>query len=227
MDINKIKEQFNHVAQKYDSQRKFFIPCFDDFYKNSVSLLKFYRSNFLNIVDLGSGTGLLTMEIYKLYNNAHFTLIDVSKDMLEIAKERFNGLSNFEFIEKNYAEDIPVKSCDLICSALSIHHLENEDKKILYKNIFRKLDKGGCFINLDRFIGMSKEINQLYNEWQYNYINKSGITEEEKSAWNERKKLDKENTIKETIELLEVSGFKDVECIYSFMKYGVIIAIKE
>ncbi|MDR1031179.1 MAG: methyltransferase domain-containing protein [Treponema sp.] len=227
MDINKIKEQFNHVAQKYDSHRKCFIPCFDDFYKNSVSLLKFYRSNFYNIVDLGAGTGLLTMEIYKLYNNAYFTLIDISKDMLEIAKERFNGLNNFEFIENNYVEDIPVKGCDLICSALSIHHLENEDKKILYKNIFRKLDQGGCFINLDQFIGTSKEINQLYNEWWYNYINQSGIREDEKLAWNERKKLDKENTIKETIKLLEESGFKDVECIYSFMKFGVILAIKK
>jgi ubiquinone/menaquinone biosynthesis C-methylase UbiE len=226
MDINKIKEQFNHVAQKYDGHRKYFIPCFDDFYKNSVSLLKYYRSNFYNIVDLGAGTGLLTMEIYKLYNNAHFTLIDISRDMLEIAKERFNGISNFDFIENNYAEDIPVKGCDLICSALSIHHLENEDKKILYKNIFRKLDEGGCFINLDQFIGTSKKINPLYNEWWYNYINQSGIKEDEKSAWNERRKLDKENTIKGTIELLEESGFKDVECIYSFMKFGVIIAMK-
>jgi ubiquinone/menaquinone biosynthesis C-methylase UbiE len=227
MDINKIKEQFNHVAQKYDSHRKCFIPCFDDFYKNSVSLLKSYRSNFYNIVDLGAGTGLLTMEMYKLYNNAHFTLIDISKDMLEIAKGRFNGLNNFEFIENNYVEDIPVKGCDLICSALSIHHLENKDKKILYKNIFRKLDQGGCFINLDQFIGTSKEINQLYNEWWYNYINQSGIREDEELAWNERKKLDKENTIKETIKLLDESGFKDVECIYSFMKFGVILAIKK
>jgi ubiquinone/menaquinone biosynthesis C-methylase UbiE len=167
------------------------------------------------------------MEIYKLYNNAHFTLIDISKDMLEIAKERFNGLNNFEFIENNYVENIPINDFDLICSALSIHHLENEDKIKLYKDIFEKLDKGGCFINLDQFIGTSKKINKMYNEWWYNYINQSGIKEEEKSAWIERKKLDKENTIKETIELLKGSGFKNVECIYSFMKFGVIIALKE
>jgi ubiquinone/menaquinone biosynthesis C-methylase UbiE len=34
----------------------------------------------------------LTMEVYKLYNNAHYTLIDVSNDMLKIAKERFSGI---------------------------------------------------------------------------------------------------------------------------------------
>jgi tRNA (cmo5U34)-methyltransferase len=226
MDINKIKEQFNLIAQKYDDHRKCFIPCFDDFYKNSVSLLRCYKNNFRNVVDLGAGTGLLTMEIYKLYNNAHYTLIDISNDMLEIAKERFGGLNNFEFIEENYVENIPVKNCDLICSALSIHHFENNDKIKLYKNVFKTLDNEGCFINLDQFTGTSEKINNLYNEWWYNFINNSGINPEEKTAWIERKKLDKENTIKETIELLKGSGFRNIECIYNFMKFGVIMAIK-
>lgn len=227
MNIHTIKKQFNAIAQKYDGRRKCFIPCFDDFYKTSVSLLKTYRSDFHSIVDLGAGTGLLTREIYKLYNNAHYTLIDVSKDMLEIAKERFNGLGNFAFIEHNYAENIPVKSCDLLCSALSIHHLDNKDKTKLYKAIFETLEKGGCFINLDQFIASQVEINTLYDEWWYAYINTSGISAQDKSAWIERRKLDKENTIQETIALLKGSGFKNAECIYQFMKFGVIMAIKE
>ncbi|MDR1469053.1 MAG: methyltransferase domain-containing protein [Spirochaetaceae bacterium] len=226
MDINRIREQFNRVARKYDENRKCFIPCFDDFYKTSVSLLKFYKKDFRHITDLGAGTGLLTMELYKLYNNARYTLIDVSKDMLEMARERFNGLNNFEFIESDYVEHIPVKECDLICSALSIHHLEDTNKIKLYKNIFKKLNNGGCFINFDQFIGSSNMINELYNEWWYDYINRSGIKVEERSAWIERKKLDKENTIKETIEMLKGSGFKDVENTYNFMKFGVIMAIK-
>jgi ubiquinone/menaquinone biosynthesis C-methylase UbiE len=226
MNADKIKEQFNFIAKKYDNHRKCFIPCFDDFYQNSVSLLKCYNNNFQNIVDLGAGTGLLTMEVYKLYNNAHFTLIDISDNMLEIAKKRFDGLDNFDFIEKNYVENIPVKKVDLMCSALSIHHLENTDKIKLYKHIYETLEDGGCFINLDQFVGTSERINDLYNEWWYNYIDRSGIQPEEKTAWIDRKKLDKENTIQETMKLLKDSGFKNIECIYNFMKFGVIMAIK-
>ena len=226
MDINKIQEQFNSIALKYDNQRRCFIPCFDDFYKSSISLLKYYKDDFKKIADLGAGTGLLTKEIYELYPNAYYVLIDISKDMLKIAEERFKGLDNFEFMEYNYVENIPVKDCDLICSALSIHHLENSDKENLYKNIYKKLSVGGCFINLDQFAGETETINHLYNTWWYNYIDHSGIKSEEKAAWIERRKLDKENTIHETIELLKNSGFRTVECIYSFMKFGVIIAIK-
>jgi ubiquinone/menaquinone biosynthesis C-methylase UbiE len=224
MDLNKIKERFNFIAEKYDSHRKCFIPCFDDFYIRSVSILK--QNNFTNIVDLGAGTGLLTKVMYEMYPNAHYTLIDISKDMLQIAKERFNGLNNFTFLEYDYVEDIPVNSCDLICSALSIHHLENKDKERLYANIYSKLIKNGCFINLDQFIVKSEKINNLINTWWYDYINNSGIKQEEKEAWLERKNLDKENTIEETIKILEKSGFENIECIYNFMKFGVIIGIK-
>jgi ubiquinone/menaquinone biosynthesis C-methylase UbiE len=226
MNINKIQEQFNSVARKYDNQRRRFIPCFDDFYKTSISLLKYYRDNFKTVVDLGAGTGLLTKEIYKLYPNAHYVLIDIAKDMLKIAEERFAGLDNFDFMEYNYVVDIPVKNCDLICSALSIHHLENYEKENLYKNIYKKLSCDGCFINLDQFVGETETMNDLYNRWWNNYIDHSGITPEERAAWIERRKLDKENTVQETIELLKNSGFKTVECIYSIMKFGVVIAIK-
>jgi len=224
MDLNKIKEQFNYIAEKYDNQRKYFIPCFDDFYTRSVSLLKYYNNNFKNIIDLGAGTGILTKIIYEMYPNANYTLIDISKDMLKIAKERFMGIDNFNFLEYNYVDDIPVNNCDLICSALSIHHLDDKEK--LYNNIYSKLNKNGCFINLDQFISKSEEINNLYNTWWYDYINNSEIKPEDKEAWLERKKLDKENTIDETIKLLKKSGFDKIECIYNFMKFGVIIAIK-
>ena len=221
-----MREQFNLVARKYDSQRRCFMPCFDDYYKTSISLLKCYKNDFKKIVDLGAGTGLLTKEIYELYPNAHYVLIDIAKDMLKIAEERFNGLNNFEFLESDYIENIPVENCDLIGSALSIHHLENNEKEALYKIIYKKLDKGGCFINLDQFNAETETINNLYNKWWYNHINHN-VTPEEKASWLERRKLDKENTIPETLALLKNSGFKTAECIYCFMKFAVIIAIKE
>jgi tRNA (cmo5U34)-methyltransferase len=177
-------------------------------------------------VDLGAGTGLLTKEIYEMYNDAHYTLVDISIDMLNIARQRFDGLNNFEFIEHNYTENIPIENCDFICSALSIHHLENNYKEKLYKNIYKKLDKNGCFMNLDIFIAESKVIDNMYNEWWFNYINENIKTNEEMNRMNESRELDKENTINETLKLLKKCGFKDVECIYNFMKFGAIIAIK-
>lgn len=225
MSTINIQNQFDSIAKQYDNHRKCFIPCYDDYYVRSVSLLKQYKNNFKHVVDLGAGTGLLTQEIFSLYPQAQYTLIDLSKDMLEIAQKRFNGLNNFKYVAANYIDNIPYH-VDLICSALSIHHLDVNEKKQIYNNIFQALEKDGCFITLDQFISSFPSINDLYNKWWLNYIKSSGITPLQFEAWTERKKLDKENTIDDTISLLRNSGFKNVQCIYSFMKFGVIIAIK-
>lgn len=226
MDTDKMQKQFDHIAQKYDVNRRKFIPCFDDYYTRSISLLKNYREHFSSVVDLGAGTGLLTKELYSLYPEASYVLVDLAKDMLQVARERFAGLDKFSFVEDNYVETIPGNSPDLICSALSIHHLEEPEKRTLYQSVYAKLPEGGCFLNLDQFISESDRINQLYDEWWFSYIDKSGISAEQKMAWQERKKLDKENTITETVDMLESAGFGHVECIYNFMKFGVVLAIK-
>jgi len=225
MDINEIKKRFNTYSKEYDEKRKYIIPCFDDFYKSAVSLLKSYKDNILNVLDLGAGTGLLTKEIFEIYPNAHFTLIDIAVDMLDKAKDRFKGINNIEFIEENYLKNIPEKEYDLICSALSIHHLNEHEKAKLYNNIYKLLPKKGCFLNLDLFKSESKIIEDLFKKWWLNYIDIS-LKIEEKEKLFESWKLDKENTIKDTIKILNKSGFKKVECIYKFMKFGVIIAIK-
>ena len=42
---------------------------------------------------------------------------------------------------------------DIVCSALSIHHLITEDKYKLFERIFSALNTGGLFINADQADG--------------------------------------------------------------------------
>jgi tRNA (cmo5U34)-methyltransferase len=230
MDIEEIKTQFNRGAENYDRQRRGLIPDFDNFYTNAVSLLKFCGRDFHSIIDLGAGSGLLTQELYKLFPRARYTLVDVSVDMMNLAKERFAGLSAFSYLEMNYAENLPDIPCDLIASAVSIHHLETEQKAALYKNIYNKLDAGGIFINCDQFHSSSPAINDLYTAWWDAFMDRSVregvITDDQKAASRGRRKLDREESIDDTLAMLRAGGFKKVDCIYHFMKFGVILGIK-
>ncbi len=226
MEINKITERFDRVALNYDEQRKFFIPCYDYYYETSISFLSHCRNDFNSVLDLGAGTGLLTKHLFKEFPSAFFTLIDISDKMLEIARLRFENNVNIEYIIADYSEVLPQKKFDLIASALSIHHLENNSKIKLYSMIYEHLQNDGFFINLDQFNSNSLLINEHYNQWWYQYIENSSISENDRKLWLERRELDKENTIDETISMLKNIGFKDCECIYSFMKFGVVLAIK-
>jgi len=226
MNIEQIAERFSQTAKEYDEQRKLFLPCFDDYYGLSVSFLKRTRNDIRKILDLGAGTGLLTKRLYDEYPNANYTLVDISEQMLEVARQRFSGLKNFNYLILDYSTDLPREKFDLIASALSFHHIENEDKLLLYSNIYNILEEDGCLLNLDQFNASSDEMNEKYNNYWYEYINTSGIALENKEAWLKRRELDRENTIDETKQLLLKVGFKNVECIYNYLKFGVIYAEK-
>ena len=164
MNTDKIRRQFDSIADKYDEGRRCFIPCFDDYYVNSISLLKEIVPEAKKIADLGAGTGLLTKEMYMLYPDAQFTLIDISDDMLEVARRRFAGLEGFGFKAADYSHDLP-DGCDIICSALSIHHLTDDLKRQLYRTIHEALPEGGVLINLDQFRADSPAIDKAWTDW--------------------------------------------------------------
>ena len=67
-------------------------------------------------------------------------------------------------------------------------------------------------------------MNERYNDYWYQYA--SETIAENKEQWNKSRELDKENTIDETKHLLSKVGFRNVECIYNYLKFGVVFAEK-
>jgi len=223
--MNEIQRKFDDISQKYDGQRKKFIPCFDDFYGVSVSAASIDTEN-PNILDIGAGTGLLSAFLMERYPDASFTLIDLSEKMLDIAKSRFKGKSNVKYIVADYSKYSFVEKYDLVVSALSIHHLEDEEKKRIYKKSYSLLKKNGIFINADQVYGETPFIENLNkNIWRH-YIENSGLSEEEILAGYERIKLDKESTLDQQMDWLKEAGFCDVSCVYKFYHFAVMFGRK-
>jgi len=226
METDNIRARFNISPETYDAQRKYFIPCFDDYYETGIMLLSQIRENFDSILDLGAGTGLLSKYLYEKYPVAKYTLVDIAEQILDVAKIRFKGLNNFRYVLADYSTALPDGKYDLISSALSIHHLTEDEKFTLYSNIYKKLPLGGCLLNLDQFNAGSEEMNNAIDKLWCSQIQQTNISEKERNLWMERRKLDKENTIPETLSILEKAGFSQVECVYRYFKFGVVVAIK-
>ena len=158
--MSEIKRKFDEISKKYDEQRKKFIPCFDDFYRVSVSVASVNTGN-PKILDMGAGTGLLSAFLMERYPDASFTLIDISEKMLDIAKDRFRGNSNVKYIVADYSKYSFVEDYDIVVSALSIHHLEDEEKKKIYKKSYSLLKQNGIIINADQVYGETPFIENL------------------------------------------------------------------
>lgn len=221
-----IREQFNFVAQEYDANRKKFIPCFNDYYENTT---KFIISNIekpRRVMDLGAGTGLLSYFWYQQFSSAEYVLVDIADEMLNVARKRFASIDRISYQVFDYSIGLPHGEFDVIISALSIHHLENEDKQKLFAQIYDNLPSGGLFVNYDQFCAGQDEMNEWFNSYWESQLAKSGLTEHDIELWRERRKLDKECSVEEEIEMLYKSKFKTIKCVYSYQKFSVIVAIK-
>ena len=223
MDIEK---QFNLIAEEYDKNRKLFIPCFDDFY---VSTTKFIASNITEpkrILDLGAGTGLLSYFWFKYYPESEYVLVDIADDMLDVARKRFSGIDNISYYVTDYSKEFPSSDFDVIASALSVHHLENEDKQRLFERIYDTLPDGGLFVNYDQFCAGQPKMNDWFDSYWINQLENSGLTDHDIGLWKERRKLDRECSVEQELDMLSKCKFKAVKCIYSYQKFSVIAAIK-
>jgi tRNA (cmo5U34)-methyltransferase len=227
IDMNNKREdviiKFDEISQVYDEQRKKLIPCFDDFYAIAVSLAEL-KTDTPRILDLGAGTGLMSSFLLKRYPNALITLIDISEGMLNVAKLRFKDNPNVTFIAADYTKYDYTNRYDLVISSLSIHHLEDQEKKQLYQKIFSIMHNKSLFINADQILGSTQQLDALYKSDWRSKIELSGLNADELSAAYERTNLDKMATLDQQLTWLKEIGFTDVDCVYKYYNFVIMFA---
>ncbi len=222
-----IRKAFDDAALLYDGQRKYVIPEFRAFYEAAVWAAEWPGVK-PKILDIGAGTGLLTALLLEKYPEASVTLIDFSEQMLDLARKRFSGKPGTRYIVGDYSREDLGGRYDLICSALSIHHLTHEDKKRLYRKIYNSLYPGGIFVNAEQVLGESARLQQQFMEYWDSFLQESPLPAEEMTRIrNRRAALDREERLSVQLDWLRNCGFTDVDIVYKNRMFVVFTGRKE
>jgi tRNA (cmo5U34)-methyltransferase len=216
-----IKQSFDAGADQYDRQRRMVIPCFNDFYQTAIDLIPFSNFDSFRLLDLGAGTGLLTASIISVFPNATATLMDLSEKMLEKAQERFSSNKRINFLVWDYAHSPLPEEYHVIASAMSIHHLLDDEKKSLYQRVFDALKYNGIFINADLVKGETDKTEQIYHDMWMNWIQEAGLSKHELSGIIDRMQYDKPSSLSDQLQWLREIGFQDVDCYYKYFNFAV------
>jgi tRNA (cmo5U34)-methyltransferase len=224
---NSVQRAFDLAAEDYDRTRRRLVPGFDDFYRAAIDLIRFPRESRLKVLDLGAGTGLMAAFIAYSFPNARITMVDISNEMLERARARFElAGERFRFEVSDYGVDPIQEKYDVVVSALSIHHLSDEQKRSLFNRIHGALNDGGVFVNAEQFRGATPERHQFHHERWITRVRELGVDDRDLTAALERMKFDRAATLEDQLEWMRATGFRDIDCAYKNLIFAVYCGVK-
>jgi len=101
------------------------------------------------VLDLGCGTGTLTLLLKRAYPEAEVTGMDGDPQVLDIARQKSRG-TNIRW-DEGLASSLPYPDSlfDSVVTSLVIHHLVSDDKRRAFKEIYRVLKPHGELHVLD------------------------------------------------------------------------------
>jgi len=106
------------------------------------------------ILDIGCGTGNLTIFIYRrlkeLRGNSYVVGLDAAENMIKIARRKIKGINNIHF-DYALAEDLPYPDSyfDTVVSSFFFHHINFLLKKRVLAEVWRVLKPKGVFMIID------------------------------------------------------------------------------
>jgi len=198
-------------------------------------LLNIFRYHFgdqkdLNILDLGCGDGSITKRFRDLYPDNTYYLLDGAAAMLDKARQKFEG-ENVHFIQQTFEAYLALPPDDakysFIFSINAIHHLDFLAKSQMYAKLYRELQVGGLFVNIDVVLPSSERSEQwqfqMWVDWINQALHQKGVEEgfgkyDQLPSHYKHKPENKPSALFDQLDVLRKIGFRDVDCFY---KYGI------
>ena len=135
------------------------------------------------IIDVGSGSGDLVLEIQKKYLNANIDIVDLNKEMLEEGKKRIRK-GNVNFYQQN-AESLRFtnNSYDKYLISFCLRNITDIDQS--FREAFRVLKPGGQYYCLEFSKPSSFFVSNIYSYYKSNLIPTFGkIFSNNRGAYN-------------------------------------------
>ncbi|MBD1147260.1 class I SAM-dependent methyltransferase [Pelagibacterales bacterium SAG-MED31] len=162
-----VQKVFSDVAQNYDFMNDVMSFGAHRFWKKIfIDIINPSKND--RIIDVGSGSGDLVLEIQKKYLNTKIDVVDLNKAMLKEGKKRIKK-GNVRFYVQN-AENLSFSdnTYDKYLIAFCLRNITNMDQSL--KEAFRILKPGGQYYCLEFSKPNSIPLSNIYSYYKSNFI---------------------------------------------------------
>lgn len=189
---------------------------------------KFFRDGDI-IIDLGCSDGRSIDHVFnRLGNRAEgYYGVDTSEAMLNAARDNFKNESLIHIQKMDLREDFPDLQAGIIQALLCLCFIPIEHRQKVVSECYSHLRSGGVLVIVDKMLGETSEITELFVERYHQMKADNGYTEEE----IDRKRLSLQGVLVPItpswlISMLKDAGFAYVDCFWRWMNFAGWVAIK-
>jgi tRNA (cmo5U34)-methyltransferase len=134
-----------------------------------------------SVLELGSGTGILSSFVRKSRPSAQLTCIELDPEAVAIAREK-SELAGTIWTESDIRKDWPKGQYDAIVTTQCLFQFSPANRERIGRRAYEALADGGRFLNGDIFHpGNAWEWSLYYDNWR-RFMLDSGLSEEEAGA---------------------------------------------
>jgi len=143
-----VEQMFDNIASTYDFLNRLLSMGIDKTWrKRAIRILRRHESS--SVLDVATGTGDLAMEIWHKVKPKRIAGIDLSENMLDLAREKAEAKKYPIEFQKGDAENLPFadNTFDAATVAFGVRNFENLGKGLA--DIHRVLEPGGKLVVLE------------------------------------------------------------------------------
>ncbi|HUY14797.1 MAG TPA: class I SAM-dependent methyltransferase [Terriglobia bacterium] len=218
-----VRQHFDREAAEFDGLIARLIPRYSEMIDALVSAVPFPPHRKLRVVDLGSGTGTVALQIKSRFPRARITCIDFSPKMLDLARRRLADCGSMRFIEADLTDYRFVDQYDVAVSSLALHHIQSVRQKLnLYRRLHDALARGGVFWNADAVLAASAPLQALYMAKWKEHMRRTVPEKEIEETWMVKHAAeDHPKKLLDELRWLREAGFAEPEVIWKEFYFAV------
>jgi tRNA (cmo5U34)-methyltransferase len=204
------------------------------------ALIPAQRDETFNVVELGSGGGLLARAVLDAFPNCHYLALDGSEVMRAQLRETLAPygdrvtIASFELEDAAWRVALP-SPLRCVLSSLVVHHLTHEGKQRLFGDVAQRLEQGGALLLADLVAPASDRVRLLFaDQW-----NAMAQTQSQEIAgdlslyqafrdaeWNyyeltEEDSMDHPSPLPDQLQWLRAAGFSIADCFWLFAGHTI------
>ena len=222
-------EYFGRMVAEYDSLIRRSVPLYDTMIERLVTYLPQGRRR---VLELGCGTGNLSLRLAERYPDAEVTLVDASPEMLAITLARLaaSGESDPGRFRKHEAPfealGLEPASFDLVTSCISIHHVE--DKGVLFAQLHDLLAPGGVLAYADQMAGSNAAHSSINRGRWLDFCHEDGNCNqaEIESLVAHGEAHDFHASIFSQLAAIDALGFEGTDVVWRNWMWGIVVAYR-